>query len=121
MNSASNCCVVCVRTQEGQGREYTEADREYVPSNPTLQVPPQPRQRRTRGTSKTRASSVPLNIPRKSKKRILPVIDEESSVTSNGDLGKELAEINAKNLQKGLDTFNGSLPNGILPRFVWNR
>ena len=112
---------MCVRTQEGQGREYTEADREYVPSNGTQRKPPQPRQRRTRGTSKTRASSVPLNIPRRSKKRILPVIDEETNVGVNDDLEKELADIDAKNLQKEMDTVNGTLPNGILPRFVWNR
>ena len=85
-----------IRTQEGQGREYTEADREYVPLIPTPQVPPQPRQRRTRGTAKLRASSVPINVPRKSKKRILPVINEESSVAFNGVLGKELT----KSMQK---------------------
>ena len=111
-------CVI--RTQEGQGREYTEEDREYVPPIPTPRLPPQPR-RRTRGTSKLRASSVPLNIPRKCKKRILPVINEEERATFEDDLGKELAEVNAKNLQKGDDAFNGTLPQGVLPRCVENR
>ena len=82
---------------------------------PTPRLPPQPR-RRTRGTSKLRASSVPLNISRRGKKRILPVINEEESATFEDDLGKELNEINAKNLQQGENAFNGTLPQGVLPR-----
>ena len=105
-----------IRTDEGQGREYTEADREYVPSTP--QIPPPPSRRRTRGTSKLRASSVPVNVPRRHKKRILPVINEEESSTFEGELGKELQDINTKNLQKGLELFEGSLPKGVLPRSV---
>ena len=106
-------CVI--RTQEGQGREYTEKDREYVPPISTPRLPPQPR-RRTRGTSKLRASSVPLNTSRRGKKRILPVINEEESATFEDDLGKELSDINAKNPQQGENAFNGTLPQGVLPR-----
>ena len=81
---------------------------------PTPRLPLQPR-RRTRGTSKLRASSVPLNIAKRGKKRILPVINEHESATFEDDLGKELKEVNAKNLQQGEDTFNGALPQGVLP------
>ena len=111
--------VMCVfRKQEGQGREYTEEDSEYVPTQPTTQVPPQSRQHRTRGSSKLRASSVPVTIPRRVKKRILPVIDEETSAANTDVLGKELKEINGKNLQKSDDAFNGILPQGVLPMYV---
>ena len=104
------------RTEEGQGREYTEEDREYVPPKP--QIPPPSSRRRTRGSSKLRASSVPINVPRRRKKRILPVINEEDSSTVEGELGKELQNINTRNLQKGLEEFEGSLPKGVLPRSV---
>ena len=105
----------CFRTKEGQGREYTEDDREYVPAIPT---PPLPRRRRTRGAVKTRASSVPISIPRKNKKRMLPVIDEESGDAVNGDLDKELEDVNTENLQEKPEMFDGVLPTGVLPRFV---
>ena len=85
---------------------------------PTPQLPPQPRTRRTRGTARLRASSVPLNIPRKNKKRILPVIHEESDAAFNGDLERELNDVNTKNLKERSDMFNGTLPKGVLPRFV---
>ena len=61
---------------------------------------------------------MPLNISRKYKKQILPIIDEDSNAAFNGDLDKELADINSKNLQETSDAFNGILPKGILPRFV---
>ena len=105
-----------VRTKEGQGREYTEDDSEYVPTIPT---PPLPRRRRTRGSVRVRASSVPLTIPRKDKKQILPVIDEESDAAFNGDLDKELEKVNAENLQAKPETFDGALPAGVLPRSVY--
>ena len=109
--------VLCKRrNEEGQGREYTEEDREYIP--PTPQIPPPSSRRRTRGSSKVRASSVPINVPRRRKKRILPVINEEEDSTVEGNLGEELQNINAKNLQKGMEDFDGSLPKGFLPRSV---
>ena len=108
---------ICLfRQQEGQGREYTEEDREYVPSPSTTQLPPHSSQRRTRGSAKLRASSVPVTIPRRSKKRILPVINEEASAANSDVLGKELNEINGKNLPKGEDALNEMLPQGVLPR-----
>ena len=113
-----NVVLCSIRKQEGQGREYTEEDSEYVPTPPTTQMPPQSRQRRTRGSAKNRASSVPVTIPRRSKKRILPVINEEASAANTDVLGKELNEINGKNLQKSGDAFNGILPQGVLPMYV---
>ena len=107
-----------IRSKEGQGREYVEKDSEYVPTVPTPSPSTQPRKRRTRGSVKLRASSVPLNIPRKQKKQILPVIDEQSEETFNGNLEQELADVNAKNLPATSDGFNGKLPKGILPRCV---
>ena len=107
--------MYCFRSKEGQGRECTEEDRDYVPTIPT---PPLPRKRRTRGAVKTRASSVPVTIPRKNKKQILPVIDEESSAAFNGDLDRELEDVNTKNLQGNPETFDGVLQNGVLPRSV---
>ena len=122
MHGEAECGCVFRRPKEGQGREYTEKDSEYVPTMPTPSPSTQPRKRRskrrTRGSVKLRASSVPLNIPRKQKKQILPIIDEESNETFNGNLEQELADVNEKNLPEMSDGFKGVLPNGILPRFV---
>ena len=120
-SSKTECGCVLFRPKEGQGREYTEKDSEYVPTIPTPSPSTQPRKRRTRGSVKLRASSVPLNIPRKQKKQILPIIDEESNETFNGNLEKELADVNSKNLPEMSDGFNGMLPKGILSRFVWQK
>ena len=121
LSGKTECGCVLPRSKEGQGREYTEKDSEYVPTIPTPSPSTQPRKRRTRGSVKLRASSVPLNIPRKQKKQILPIIDEESNETFNGNLEKELADVNSKNLPEMSDGFNGMLPKGILSRFVWQK